>query len=538
MSLCIRHKLFVLILVPIAVALVLASIAWWELEKVTDNASHLVEERMAPMITLQALSRVYAKDVIDIAHKSRAQMIFWDEAKQSIDTAITDSERLWQQYLQRQHSAEEQQLIAAGEPARVEADKALKILKQYIEEQSTYSLGNYIDLEMYSAIDPVMDHLQVLLQRQVSLAERTQQQAQSEAQSAIEAMAIVLVCLIVGIGGFGYWILRGIVNPLRKVQKTVEYVSYQQDFTARINLQSDDELGELSKAFDGLIANQADLIKQLQATGQGLADDSQVLLDTTVETQQQTDEQEAQLQAMSQELDRVNTALGDVVRIVEQTLSAATNADKVAGQGNAAVNHTITAIDAVAAHVKLSVQSISVLATRSEEIGQVLSVIKGIAEQTNLLALNAAIEAARAGEQGRGFAVVADEVRQLAGRTAVSTQEIQEIIGNIQAGTLEAEKRMQVGEQSAESTVTVARDLLQALADILVSVASIRTQSEHVLSATAEQQSMSTAAGERAQRVVSIAATTAAVSQNAAKASTKVADKSATLLDTLKAYRC
>ncbi|MGD8593954.1 MAG: methyl-accepting chemotaxis protein, partial [Gammaproteobacteria bacterium] len=177
----------------------------------------------------------------------------------------------------------------------------------------------------------------------------------------------------------------------------------------------------------------------------------------------------------------------EVARNATEAANAASHSDEEAQKGQAVVDRTINAIDALASEVDRAANVIHRLEQDSDQIGTVLDVIKGIAEQTNLLALNAAIEAARAGEQGRGFAVVADEVRTLASRTQQSTAEIQQMIERLQAGAQEAVSVMDDSRSRAADSVSSAQSAGQSLQSITGSVASITDMNTQIAAAADEQ---------------------------------------------------
>jgi methyl-accepting chemotaxis protein len=181
----------------------------------------------------------------------------------------------------------------------------------------------------------------------------------------------------------------------------------------------------------------------------------------------------------------------EVARNATEAAKAASHSDEEAQNGQAVVDRTINAIDALASEVDRAANVIHRLEQDSDKIGTVLDVIKGIAEQTNLLALNAAIEAARAGEQGRGFAVVADEVRTLASRTQQSTAEIQQMIERLQAGAQEAVSVMEDSRSRASDSVSSAQSAGQSLESITRSVASITDMNTQIASAADEQSALS-----------------------------------------------
>ncbi len=211
-----------------------------------------------------------------------------------------------------------------------------------------------------------------------------------------------------------------------------------------------------------------------------------------------TEQTQANARRQSEELEQVASAMGQLSSAVEdvaghahRAADAAVKADTESRKGLEVVKASQATIDELASEVAVTAELIGSVKTNSLNIGTVLDVIRGIAEQTNLLALNAAIEAARAGEQGRGFAVVADEVRSLASRTQQSTQEIQDMIERLQSGANRAAEAMDHGRQRAEATVQQAREAADSLASIVEVVNSIRRMNVQIADVAEEQSTTS-----------------------------------------------
>ncbi|WP_424798621.1 methyl-accepting chemotaxis protein, partial [Pseudomonas viridiflava] len=185
----------------------------------------------------------------------------------------------------------------------------------------------------------------------------------------------------------------------------------------------------------------------------------------------------------------MSTTVQDVARNAEQASHAAVNASKEAREGDSVVARAITQIESLASEVEHSKSAMDELKSESNKIGGVLDVIKAVAEQTNLLALNAAIEAARAGEAGRGFAVVADEVRSLAQRTQTSTEEIASLIGGLHSRTAQVATILESSRALTENSVELTRDAGRSINNITSSISTIETMN-HQIAAAAEQQSV------------------------------------------------
>jgi methyl-accepting chemotaxis protein len=205
------------------------------------------------------------------------------------------------------------------------------------------------------------------------------------------------------------------------------------------------------------------------------------------ETKRDTLQQQSETSQVVTAMNEMTATVQEVARHATEAAAAASNADHASVDGKKVVLSTMNAIEALSSEVHSAANVISQLEKDSENIGTVLDVIKGIAEQTNLLALNAAIEAARAGEQGRGFAVVADEVRTLASRTQQSTQEIQTMIENLQVGAQSAVKVMDESRAKAEDSVSQAAKAGGSLEEITHSVSQINDMNTQIATAAEEQ---------------------------------------------------
>jgi methyl-accepting chemotaxis protein len=278
-------------------------------------------------------------------------------------------------------------------------------------------------------------------------------------------------------------------HALHRFHSVLELMSHG-DMTVRMDIDHKVEIGEISISFNHMIEKFEALVQQISsATGQLAAaaeEMSTVARNADHNINKQTQETEQVATAMNE----MGATVREVAHNAASAATAANNADNEAKGGKAIVSETATAIQQLADSVERTAQVIHQLEADSETIGSVLDVIKGIAEQTNLLALNAAIEAARAGEQGRGFAVVADEVRTLASRTQSSTQEIQQMIERLQAGAANAVQAMEQGRSQAQAGVEQAREAATSLEAITSAVTTISEMNTMIASAAEEQTSV------------------------------------------------
>jgi len=278
-------------------------------------------------------------------------------------------------------------------------------------------------------------------------------------------------------------------KPLCQTVEAMSEISEGEgDLTRRLDESGNNEISRLATAFNNFAEKVRSMVSQVYGSTTQLSSAAEIMSSIVDETNRATQQQQTETSMVVTAMNEMTATVQEVARHATDAAEAANNADKFSAEGKQVVNSTMQSIESLSSEVHSAANVIAQLEKDSENIGAVLDVIKGIAEQTNLLALNAAIEAARAGEQGRGFAVVADEVRTLASRTQQSTQEIQEMIEKLQAGAQSAVKVMNDGRTKAESSVDQAAKAGSSLESITNAVSLIKDMNMQIATA-AEQQS-------------------------------------------------
>ncbi len=277
-----------------------------------------------------------------------------------------------------------------------------------------------------------------------------------------------------------------LLKRLRRISEIAVAVSHN-DISRSCDMKSNDMIGEIVDAFNLMAENLRKVMGQISGATTQLAAAAEETSTITDETSLGIQEQQSEIDSIASAMDEMTSTVQEVARNAAEASTAADAADGEARTGALVATEAIGGIDSLVAEVDSAAQVIRDLKQESENIGSVLDVIRGIAEQTNLLALNAAIEAARAGEQGRGFAVVADEVRTLASRTQQSTQEIQDMIQRLQNGTGNAVKVMGGAQSKAQESSDLVEKAAESLAAIAGSVSAINDMNTMIASAAEEQ---------------------------------------------------
>lgn len=314
---------------------------------------------------------------------------------------------------------------------------------------------------------------------------------------ALASIVIGLLLVIIT----GYLITSSINKGVSTLAKAANNFS-QGHLQARAVINSHDELGQVATVFNKMATDFSNVIEKIRNSTNEVTCASELQSSTADKIESLTREQTEQAMSVAHSVSELNNMVKDIVDKTTEIANAANNASHLAMQGNIAVNDAVNSIQDISRTVHESSELIHTLGKRSDQVGEIVKVIQGIADQTNLLALNAAIEAARAGEQGRGFAVVADEVRNLAKRTSNATAEISEMITAIQNETANAVNAMNRGSTQVSTGVTKANLAGESLKQINDSVKMVSNMIQHIASST---QVESEAAGDITNKIEKIA---------------------------------
>jgi methyl-accepting chemotaxis protein len=341
------------------------------------------------------------------------------------------------------------------------------------------------------------------------------------AQARTWQLASTLAALLFGVLA-AIIITRQITRPLRETLEVVEKIATG-DLTHTLRVTRRDELGVLQQGIQHMGETLRDLIGGIRDGVTQIASAAEELSAVTEQTNAGVNSQKVETDQVATAMHEMAATVQEVARNAEQASEAATDADGQARAGDQVVAQAIAQIERLAVEVNRSTEAMGQLQQESQKIGSVMDVIKSVAEQTNLLALNAAIEAARAGEAGRGFAVVADEVRGLAQRTQKSTEEIEVLVAGLQSGTQQVANVMHGSRSLTDSSVELTRKAGASLENITRVVSNIQSMNQQIAAAAEQQSAVAEEISRSILNVRDVSEQTAAASQETAASSVELA---------------
>lgn len=356
------------------------------------------------------------------------------------------------------------------------------MMQQQQQERAIAELINQADQQM-QLVDELLGSFTQQAESEANLATTTADKAVKTAVMYIIGVTLVSAAVAAIIG---FTVARSIHKPLALIAPVLKAMSTG-NMTQRVNYQSSDEFGALADSLNTLVDSMADVLSKISQGSEQLVQEANTAADISERTMARVGEQKNQTDQVATAISEMEVSVGEVFRSTENTLSEVTLANEDTSNGRSLVAKNRDLTEQLAQSIDQAVQITRKLEEFSSNIGSILDVIRGIADQTNLLALNAAIEAARAGEQGRGFAVVADEVRTLATRTQQSTVEIQSMIENLQLSSQQVASVMHQSQDQTNLCVEQTRLTDAALQAVVTRMEAIKEMSVHVAHATEEQ---------------------------------------------------
>ncbi|NLC99593.1 MAG: HAMP domain-containing protein [Gammaproteobacteria bacterium] len=402
--------------------------------------------------------------------------------------------------------------------------------------------GNYYRANqlILTTVNPAIGKVrEVMMQLSDNLMHDAQQEFNQGEQRYQQTIKLFAVVMALG-GALIVLLALRVITSIQRAVKLLREASEQMasgDTTVRVRYQGQDELRDVAIAFNNMSERFQTALHDVDRSAEQLAAASEETSVITVNTSESMQKQQNEISQVATAMNEMHATANEVARSASQAADAARHADEEAALGRDVSLQTIDAIESLASGVESATAVIEALAKDSEDIGSVLDVIRSIAEQTNLLALNAAIEAARAGEAGRGFAVVADEVRTLASRTQQSTQEINDMVARLQSGAGQAVEAMETGRVQARAGVEQTLKTTACLESIVSAIHTINDMNVQIASAAEEQSAVSEEITRSVVAINDLTTETTDGAMQTTQASHEVARLASALQDMLERFR-
>jgi methyl-accepting chemotaxis protein len=533
-----RWKIALPILILAGLLMLMGALGMLGIDKVADSSTRLTNHYLpAISVLLNADRDLYQAFLAERSLLDEGAGSYADGLKAAHGENLQQAYDRVHKYADMQPGAEARKLVAQFDNGYAQwKATSLRVVQLATEDPAAASALSFGDSE--SRFEAMRDAID-------KLGELEDKAANDEGRAAIDlgeqriwqqggiVAAGLALCLLLVLG-FPILVTRPLHNLLHRIEQIADGDG---DLRVRLDVQSRDELGQLSHAFNRFLDKLQPLIREVGRVTGEVQSSAQSLAGMAAANDRLISSEHHAVDQVSTAATEMSAAVLEVARNAQNAADAARQAQVQSREGAQVVGHTLDAIHQLAREVEAASVSIQTLEEETSNIGAVLAVIKGIADQTNLLALNAAIEAARAGEQGRGFAVVADEVRALAARTQESTKDIQLMIERLQSGVQSAVRAMHTGSSQARGSVERAAGVDQALAASSDSVARINDMAAQIAVACEEQSSVTEEIARNISDIRELSDEAAQNSQESTQASQRLSELSSGLAQLVGRFR-
>jgi methyl-accepting chemotaxis protein len=535
----IAHRLVLMIGASVIALLVVGFVGLSVANKGTDSIRKINDVSLANIQTLGTARQVFMEIRLNAyAHVNTPVESAMKEIEKRLASNISNINKLLTDYEKQISSDEDRKLLEAdigNLNAYLDVIKNQVLPKSDMDEKDAArsfltkrgaSLGN-------KALKGFDDHMAF----SAKLAEETGRSALANAERGNTMSLIVILSGVVAVGLLGFFLLQNIKSSLNQIQSMVDRVESDLDFTVRVAVNKQDEIGQTTKALNRLLDKLQGNLKSIASGAQSVSSAANQMATTSNQVARASHQQSEAASGMAATVEEMTVSINHVADRAQEANRLTNEAGQLAVSGERIIGQTVNDIQDIAATVHEAADFIRGLEQHSQQISNVVAVIKEVADQTNLLALNAAIEAARAGEQGRGFAVVADEVRKLAERTSASTQKIASTIDSMRASADNAVSSMQGVVNKVSRGVERAKEANESIKQIGESSGNAVSMVKEITLAIREQGSATDSIAKQVERIAQMSEESSAAVENGAHSAQELDRLAAEMQLIVSAYR-
>ena len=481
-----KSKLIVLIIISFISLLIIGVMGIIKLAAVENGLNTVYNDRVVPLEQLKIIADAYAVNIVDTAHKTRNGNVSFEDCAKNIKDAESTIDKNWKAYMATSLTPEEEKLAHETEKKMSEGDQVSSDLLKACENKDSSRLIEISKAELYPQIDPIGEKISALIELQLRVAKEEKEKATAIYQSSrtlIISVIIITFSIMIVLSTF---IIKAITGSIARLEMAIETVAYERDFTHDTVFEGNNELAQMGRKLNALIAMLRQAFQSIRSASSENLSVSSELSATTLAIGRAAEKEAKIVTQTTVESDKMketmNTSALEALNVRNKALGARENLQ----EAQSALHNTIEQLSLTVQIEEEINDRLNSLSQEASQVKQVLTVIADIADQTNLLALNAAIEAARAGEHGRGFAVVADEVRKLAERTQKSlvetnatvnviVQSINDITDQMNHNTKRIETLVQASSEVSDHTEIA----VKALADTVNAIEKLSSDTQN-----------------------------------------------------------
>ncbi len=533
----IATKLYLLVGLLLVLSAVIGGMGLYGMKVAVGGLETVYNDRVVPLRDLKDIADAYAVNIVDATHKVRNGGMSPQEGLASVEQAEKLIAERWKAYLGTALVDEEKALVSEIEPRMKAADAAVARLKPMLMRQDLVEVAGFAAGEIYRAIDPVSESFSKLVLVQLDVAKREYEQGAAAYAGIRNAdIALIVIGLLAGFG-VAVSVVRGSVQkPLAQTQDIAREIAGG-NLAVSIPEDRRDEMGVLLASLKNMRDGLRRMVSDLKANADGVASAAAQLSASSSQVAGATAHQSEAASAMAAAVEEMTVSINHVSESAREAHSVTADTGSQSQSGSRIIEGTVAEMRRISQTVGDAAGTLQAMGESSQKISGIVQVIKDVADQTNLLALNAAIEAARAGEQGRGFAVVADEVRKLAERTTAATGEIGAMIDEVQSKAQAAVGTMQEAVQRVEGGVGMAQQASESMAGISGSAQRVVSAVNEISNALKEQSVASNDIAANVEKIAQMSEENSAASKEAAQTAHQLEQLAASTRQAVAAFR-